>query len=445
MVTVRFSHPVNVDGVWYHVGDQVSLDVTTAIRLRNSGYATILTGGVSPRDPTDPYPQYIDERELADALATLPTGGGTGPGGPGTAYVEDPSDPGFFIVAGTNPGTPPVVQGTPLTPETFSAAVASDTAITLTWAAASVPAGAPPVSGYRIYNAVGTLIRTLGDTTTTTFTGLSAGTTYTYSVAAVNAVGESPKTPLRSVTSTATRPTPPASLSATAASDTSVSLTWSASSVSAGGLALTGYRLYSGAGTFLATLGLVTSTTRTGLAPGTTYSFYVTAVNGAGESGASVTRTVTTTTSTLPVPNPPPSLSATSTSTSVTLSWGAATVPVGAPALTGYRVYRGGALQQTLGLTTSTTITGLVAGTTYSFLVTATNAAGESAPSVTRTVATIPGPGGPSGGFPGNLDPGDPFVFVTTLPVEASDPDVLVTTVPGTAADPSVLDTDLVT
>ncbi|MEU9863935.1 glycoside hydrolase family 18 protein [Streptomyces sp. NPDC047971] len=75
------------------------------------------------------------------------------------------------------------------------------------------------------------------------------------------------------------------------------------------------------------------------------------------------------------------------TSSSVGLSWNAVS------GATGYKVYRDGALAQTVS-GTSATVTGLAANTTYQFQVSATNAAGESAKSTAVSARTTnPGPG----------------------------------------------------
>lgn len=80
----------------------------------------------------------------------------------------------------------------------------------------------------------------------------------------------------------------------------------------------------------------------------------------------------------------------TPTSSSVPLSWTAA---AGA---TGYNVYRGGT--KVLSATgTSATVTGLAASTAYSFQVTATNEAGESAKSAAVSATTTAGGGGGGG------------------------------------------------
>ncbi|WP_412080740.1 chitinase [Streptomyces sp. SCL15-4] len=92
------------------------------------------------------------------------------------------------------------------------------------------------------------------------------------------------------------------------------------------------------------------------------------------------------------IPAAPSGLSvAGTTSSSVSLSWPAVS------GATGYNVYRDGT-KVTAVSGTSATVTGLAASTAYSFQVTATNAAGESAKSATVTGTTTSSSGGGGGG-----------------------------------------------
>ncbi|MEU0007113.1 glycoside hydrolase family 18 protein [Streptomyces sp. NPDC006314] len=93
------------------------------------------------------------------------------------------------------------------------------------------------------------------------------------------------------------------------------------------------------------------------------------------------------------VPAAPTGLTVSGTSSSsVSLSWSTVS------GATGYNVYRNGA-KVTAVTATSATLTGLAASTSYSFQVTATNAAGESAKSATVTGTTsASGDGGGGGG-----------------------------------------------
>ncbi|WP_333776455.1 chitinase [Streptomyces sp. IBSBF 3136] len=92
------------------------------------------------------------------------------------------------------------------------------------------------------------------------------------------------------------------------------------------------------------------------------------------------------------VPSAPGGLSVSgTTSSSVSLSWAAVS------GATGYNVYRDGT-KVTAVTGTSATVTGLSASTSYSFQVTATNSAGESAKSATVTGTTTATGGGGGGG-----------------------------------------------
>ncbi|WP_241741215.1 glycoside hydrolase family 18 protein [Streptomyces sp. L2] len=97
------------------------------------------------------------------------------------------------------------------------------------------------------------------------------------------------------------------------------------------------------------------------------------------------------------VPAAPSGLKATgTTSSSVSLAWNTVS------GATGYNVYRDGS-KVTAVSGTSATVTGLTASTSYSFQVTATNAAGESAKSAAVSATTSPTGGGGGDGGGGTL------------------------------------------
>ena len=159
---------------------------------------------------------------------------------------------------------------------------------------------------------------------------------------------------------------------------------------------MTGYRIFDGA-TQVGT-SATTSFTATGLAPSSSHTYTVRAVDAAmNVSAASNAVPVTTdppVVDTTP-PTPPTNLIVTATtSTTVSLSWTASTDNVG---VTGYRVFNGSAPAGTS--TTTTFIVGsLTPNTSYTFTVRAFDAAGnESQPS--NAVNTMTQPGGTTNAY----------------------------------------------
>jgi chitodextrinase len=183
-------------------------------------------------------------------------------------------------------------------------------------------------------------------------------------------------------------------LAATAPTGTQVNLTWTASTDNVG---VTGYLVERCQGAGCSTFAQVltptgTSVSDTGLTSGTSYSYRVRATDAAGNlSGYSNVATVTPTADTTP-PTAPSNLAATAVSTSqINLTWTAATDDV---AVTGYRVERCvgancSSFAQVLTPTgTSVSDTGLAAGTSYSYRVRATDAAGNLGPYSNTSSAT---------------------------------------------------------
>ncbi|MCG9967285.1 Ig-like domain-containing protein, partial [Pelotomaculum terephthalicicum JT] len=169
----------------------------------------------------------------------------------------------------------------------------------------------------------------------------------------------------------------------------SVTLTWSAATDNTG---VTGYRVYRN-GTLATPVPVDgTSCNVTGLTAGTQYTFRVTAGNAAGNwttTGPSVTVITTTPSSDRSAPYWPTGSSVTAsgvTNAGLTLNWSAASDNVG---VTSYRITRNGTQIATVDGGTSYNVTGLAANTSYTFRVTAGDAAGNwSRSSVYVTVTT---------------------------------------------------------
>lgn len=169
--------------------------------------------------------------------------------------------------------------------------------------------------------------------------------------------------------------------------NTSIALSWTASSGT-----VSGYRVYEGSTVVSSPTG--TSATISGLGACTTHTYSVAAFNSAGESARSGSVTVTTTGCGTGVPGAPTNLRVSSvTNTSITLAWNASTGTV-----SGYRVYEGGTLRTTV-TTLTATLSGLTACTNHTYDVRAYNATGES-PSATVTGSTS---GCPVGNLPKHL------------------------------------------
>ena len=179
----------------------------------------------------------------------------------------------------------------PTQPTNLTATAVSSSRINLAWAASSDNVR---VAGYRVYRN-GTHI---GSTSATSFaaTGLAAGTTYSFTVVAYDAVGNvSAASAPASATTLApsgdsTPPTAPTGLTATAVSASRINLAWTASTDN---VQVAGYRIF-GNGVQIGTSS-TTSFSSTGLSPSTSYSFTVVAYDATGNVSAASSPTSATT------------------------------------------------------------------------------------------------------------------------------------------------------
>jgi putative cell wall-binding protein/fibronectin type 3 domain-containing protein len=284
----------------------------------------------------------------------------------------------------------------------LTASSVTGTSVTLTWSEATDNVA---VAGYRLYRGTTLVGTTSSEVRTLTVTGLSPATSSTFTVQAVDGVGnESTTGPSTSATTLDTvAPTWPAGASLTASSvaATSLTLSWSAATDNLG---VAGYVVLRDGVEIGTTSADERSLAVTGLSPGRAYTFEVQAVDAAGNVSADgPSRAVTTADAVAPTWPAGAAVTVTErTYTSVTITWPAATDDSGAVA--SYRIHANGGAAPVLtvgGDRTTATVTGLTPGTSYTFTVQARDAAGNTSldgPSVaTSTLADTTLPTWPAG------------------------------------------------
>ena len=308
----------------------------------------------------------------------------------------------------------------PLAPAGLTA-TPGNTEVTLTWSASS---GATNYNVTRATVSGGPFTQISPPMlTATTYVdmGLTNGTTYFYYVTAVNSFGESANSKEASAI-----PNPPVQIPPVptglqaAAGDSQVTLTWNASANA------TQYHVKRAtvSGGPYTQVGTPTTPTYTdvGLTNATTYYYVVSAIDSAGESANSLEVNATPTTATTPPPAPT-GVVANAGNTQITITWNASANA------TSYQVKRatvnGGPYTQT-GAPTTTTFsdTGLTNGTTYFYVILASNSAGLSPNSaqVSAIPSTLNGTN-----IQVNVDALSnrhvisPYIYGTNFPVATSD------------------------
>jgi len=267
-----------------------------------------------------------------------------------TAKNEAGTSSSLTVAKTTIPSTPTGLKGTPTT-----------TSVNLSWNA---------VQGATYYQLKrnGVLVYQ-GTNTNFNNVSLLSGTAYQYTILAGNASGASLISPVTTVTTIQAPPTTPV-LGGSSATQTSVTLSWkSIYNAKSYEVKRDGVTVYQGT-----SLSFIDS----GLTPGKTYTYSITAKN---EAGTSASLTVTKTT----IPTTPTGLTGTPSSNSTSLSWNSV------QGATYYVVKRNGVTIYQ-GSNTSLTNTGLLAATEYSYTVTAGNASGLSAISPVVKVKTLQAP-----------------------------------------------------
>lgn len=278
-------------------------------------------------------------------------------------------------------------DGIPPAPPVTTVQLAATDKVYATWPASSDNVG---TAGYHVYRD-GVRIATTAMAGYMD-SGLADGKTFTYTVAAFDAAGNtsSLSASAQATTPDNTAPTAPASLSATPSGASQVNLSWTASKDN---VAVSGYRVLRGTSpTSLAQVAFVTTPAyaSTGLSAGVTYYHAVVAVDTAGKLSAQ--STVVAATPTAPTPGVPTNVKATATSaTQIALTWSAS-----AGSVTGYRVYRGTspAALRAIATTKATSFfhLGLAPNTTYYFAVATVGEGGVLSPMSSVVLAKTPTP-----------------------------------------------------
>ena len=241
---------------------------------------------------------------------------------------------------------------------------------------------------------------------TCTVTGLTKGTSYTFTVKATNAAGAGPASAASAALVAIAVPGAPTGVTATPGNARPRSSSGSPRPPTAAAPSRS-YTATAAAGKTCTATAPALTCTITGLTNGTTYSVTVTATNAAGTGPASspavavVPRTV---------PGAPTGVTATPGNLAAVVKW-VAPASNGGSAVTSYTV------TSSVGARTCTatapaltcTVTGLTKGTSYTFTVKATNAAGAGpASAASAALVAIAVPGAPTGvtATPGNARPG---------------------------------------
>ncbi len=252
----------------------------------------------------------------------------------------------------------------PAAPTNFRPSVAGQTEATLGWMAAI---GA---KSYQVRQGLSGSVGSPSGQLEHEFSGLSAGTAYTFYVRATNNVSESAWV----AATLTTVPPEPSGLRASAITGASATLNWSAAR------GATGYQVREGANGRIENASGTLSHPFSGLSPGTTHRLYVRASNASGRSGFSSLDVLT-------VPAAPTLRLGAVTHDSVSVSWTAVTGATGYGAAACVDCVYDSITEP------SYTFDGLEAETSYTFLVMAKNASGESVPAtISATTGSAPEP-----------------------------------------------------
>ena len=392
-----------------------------AINAVGTGAASAASNSVTPAAPaTVPGAPTIGTATAGNASATVSwTAPASNGGDPITGYVITPSSGSAvtvgnvtsdtvtgltngtaytFKVAAINavgtgaqsaasnsvtPAAPATVPGAP----TIGTATAGNASATVTWTAPASNGGSA-ITGYVITPSSGSAV-TVGNVTSDTVTGLTNGTAYTFTVAAINAVGTG------AASAASNSVTPPRQRRFPVLRPSARPRPATPRPPSPGRLRLPTAAIRSPAtssphrAALPSPVGNVTSDTVTGLTNGTAYTFTVAAINAVGTGAQSAASNSVTPAAPATVPGAPTIGTATAGNASATVTWTAPTSNGGDP-ITGYVITPSSGSAVTVGNVTSDTVTGLTNGTAYTFKVAAINAVGTGAQSAASNSVTLP-------------------------------------------------------
>ena len=267
----------------------------------------------------------------------------------------------------TVPGSPTSVAGT-----------IGNTQVAVSWMAPADNGGSA-ITGYTVTSSATPVSRTCstGGALSCIVSGLTNGSSYTFTVIATNGLGTGAASAASAGLSPATVPGAPTSVTG-APSHALVTVSWTPPA-SNGGRLITGYRVTASPGSFTCSTTGSTSCIVLGLTDGTSYSVVVSATNSIGSGGNSNASTLFT-----PIPTAPASptgVTAVPGNGQASVSWVPPADNGGAP-ITAYSVVgNGGAVICAPIDPTSCVVSGLSVSAAYTFTVVAINIVGSSSPS----------------------------------------------------------------
>jgi uncharacterized repeat protein (TIGR02543 family) len=297
------------------------------------------------------------------------------------------------------------VPGTPGTPTVSS----GDGNATITVVAPS--AGGAPTSYTVTASPGGATCTVISPATSCTITGLTNGTSYSFSTVANNATGSSSASPSSAAVSPAGKPGVPTGVTATIGNGSAtVSLT---PPTNTGGPAITSYTMTASPGGASCTVNApATSCSIAPLDNGTAYTFTATAYNGVARSDSS-TASASVTPAT--VPGAPTITSASSSSSGTTTVNFSAPASNGGSAITGYTITSnpGGFTCTAAANATSCAVSGLTDGVAYTFTAVATNEIGNSTSSGASSAVTSAGAASAPTSISGTVGNGSSVITVS--------------------------------